>query len=315
MAWELPAPGLSFGLMYCINFAQGVLENKQEIAVKKLTNKGLRESEREVSLVAQLHHENLVKFLGHCFQEGGMFLIYEYLTNKDLSNYFKDSDDRKKLEWPIWFNIIEGIARGLNYLHKDSGKNIIHRDLIPCNILLDSKFTAKIADFDLAREYNREKSHESTQKTAGTYGYIAPECISGHQFSTKSDVYSYGVVVMSIIVGHSVHAFETESSTNLVEYVWLRWDGGKVEEMLDRDHLGIVTDEQMQQALRCVHVALLCVQKAKNRRPAMEEVVHFLNMDIHLGDRPCAPGFFSPDDHGGIGYSVNGLTVSKQEPR
>lgn len=95
----------------------------------------------------------------------------------------------------------------------------------------------------------------------------------------------------------------------------MRWDGGRVEEVLDRDHLGIVTDEQMQQALRCVHVALLCVQKAKNRTPAMEEVVRFLNTDIHLGDSPSAPGFFSPDDHGGIGYSVNGLTVSRQEPR
>lgn len=120
----------------CTNYAQGILHNNEEIAVKKLTRKDLREVEREVSLVAQLQHENIVKFLGHCFRHDKMFLVYEYLSNGTLSRYFKCSADCQKLDWPKWLNIIRGIARGLSYLHRDSGKDIVHRDLKPSNVLL-----------------------------------------------------------------------------------------------------------------------------------------------------------------------------------
>ncbi|TVU14764.1 hypothetical protein EJB05_38257, partial [Eragrostis curvula] len=145
------------------------------------------------------------------------------------------------------------------------------------------------------------RSFDQDEKIITENGYMAPECFWG-QFSTKSDVYSYGMVVLA----H--HRWSQRRQ------VWSQWNDGKVEEKLDRDHLGIVSEEQMLQALRCVHVALLCVQKAKSRRPAMEEVVNFLSNEMHLGV-PSVPGYLSPDDHGGIGYSDNGLTVSILEPR
>ncbi|KAM3208525.1 hypothetical protein ACQJBY_063290 [Aegilops geniculata] len=318
---------------------KGILENKKEIAIKKLARKNLKELEREVSLVAELQHENLVKFLGHCFQDDKMFLIYEYLSNKSLSNYFKGSADYQKLDWAKWLNIIKGVARGLTYLHLDSGKDIVHRDLKPSNVLLDSNFAAKIADFDLARGYNRERSHESTRNTAGTYGYIAPECYAEGKFSTKSDVYSFGVMVLEIIVGQSINRFENDNCTGLVEHVrdphlshflwflsepgnhlpelqvWQHWSDLRVGDVLDRDHLGLGNHEQMQQASRCVQVALLCVQNDRSRRPAMDEVTYFLSNEMLVPD-PSAPGYITaPAGSGPPVCSVNDVTISMAEPR
>ncbi|KAF7107453.1 hypothetical protein CFC21_108074 [Triticum aestivum] len=294
---------------------KGILENKKEIAIKKLARKNLKELEREVSLVAELQHENLVKFLGHCFQDDKMFLVYEYLSSKSLSNYFKGSGDYQKLDWAKWLNIIKGVARGLTYLHLDSGKDIVHRDLKPSNVLLDSNFGAKIADFDLARGYNRERSHESTRNTAGTYGYIAPECYAEGKFSTKSDVYSFGVMVLEIIVGQSINRFENDNCTGLVEHVWQHWSDLRVGDVLDRDHLGLGNHEQMQQASRCVQVALLCVQNDRSRRPAMDEVTYFLSNEMLVPD-PSAPGYITaPAGSGPPVCSVNDVTISMTEPR
>lgn len=290
----------------CTNYAQGILHNNEEIAVKKLTRKDLREVEREVSLVAQLQHENIVKFLGHCFRHDKMFLVYEYLSNGTLSRYFKCSADCQKLDWPKWLNIIRGIARGLSYLHRDSGKDIVHRDLKPSNVLLDSNFNAKIADFDLARPYDRDKSHESTQKRAGTHGYIAPELYAGGEYSTKSDVYSFGVMTLEIIVGQSISKFDNDDCTGLVEYAWQHFVRRTVEDMLDGDHLGLVNDEQVQQASRCVHVALLCVQSNRSVRPSMDRVHGVLGSKEEL-EEPSTPGFVAAAAAGvsPSAYSVN----------
>ncbi|KAF7100095.1 hypothetical protein CFC21_101651 [Triticum aestivum] len=294
---------------------KGILENKKEIAIKKLARKNLEELKREVSLVAELQHENLVKFLGHCFQDDKMFLVYEYLSNKSLSNYFKGSAEYQKLDWAKWLNIIKGVARGLTYLHLDSGKDIVHRDLKPSNVLLDSNFAAKIADFDLARGYNRERSHESTRNMAGTYGYIAPECYAEGKFSTKSDVYSFGVLVLEILVGQSINRFENDNCTGLVEHVWQHWSDLRVGDVLERDHLGLGNHEQMQQASRCVQVALLCVQNDRSRRPAMDEVTYFLSNEMLVPD-PSAPGYITaPPGSGPPVCSVNDVTISMTEPR
>ncbi|KAF2933743.1 hypothetical protein DAI22_04g110150 [Oryza sativa Japonica Group] len=290
----------------CGTVYKGILHNNEEIAVKKLTRKDLREVEREVSLVAQLQHENIVKFLGHCFRHDKMFLVYEYLSNGTLSRYFKCSADCQKLDWPKWLNIIRGIARGLSYLHRDSGKDIVHRDLKPSNI----------ADFDLARPYDRNKSHESTQKRAGTHGYIAPELYAGGEYSTKSDVYSFGVMTLEIIVGQSTSKFDNDNCTGLVEYAWQHFVRRTVEDMLDGDHLGLVNDEQVQQASRCVHVALLCVQSNRSVRPSMDRVHGVLGSKEEL-EEPSTPGFVAAAAAGvsPSAYSVNSVTISVMEPR
>lgn len=152
-------------------------------------------------------------------------------------------------------------------------------------------------------------------RPAPSNGYIAPECYAEGKFSSKSDVYSYGVMVLEIIVGQRITRFENENCTGLVEHVWQHWSDLRVGDMLDRDHLGLGNHEQMQQASRCVQVALLCVQNDRSRRPAMEEVTHFLSSEMFMPD-PSAPGYIAaPAGSGPPVYSANDMTISVTEPR
>ncbi|XP_066347089.1 cysteine-rich receptor-like protein kinase 25 [Miscanthus floridulus] len=279
-----------FGTVY-----KGTLENGKEVAVKRLrdSKRTIQELEREISIVVNLRHMNLVRFLGYCFQEEGRFFIYEYVPNNSLDKFwYKASFQGEKLEWATWFNIILGVARGLRFLHD---KGIIHRDLKPHNILLDDNFNPKIADFDLMRMYDKEKTHESTEKVAGTFGYMAPECTSGRKLllSIKSDVYSYGVLVLEIITGHKIYTFEGQDSEGLVEYVWQHWTEKRGSDVVD-DDLGVEGQEHAaRQALRCVHVALLCVQSDRARRPTMGQVIAMLSSHDGAEElpEPSLPGY------------------------
>ncbi|KAG2565817.1 proline-rich receptor-like protein kinase PERK9 isoform X2 [Panicum virgatum] len=280
-----------FGTVY-----KGILANGREVAVKRLrdSKRNLQELEREISIVATLCHKNLVRFLGYCFQDEGKFLVYEYVPNNSLDKFgYKACSQSQKLEWATWFNIILGVARGLQFLHD---KGIIHRDLKPHNVLLDENVTPKIADFDLMRTYDKQKTHESTEKVAGTFGYIAPECTSGRKFllSIKSDVYSYGVLVLEVITGHKIYTFEGQKSEGLVEYVWQHWEEKRAGDIMDDDLLGVAGQElAARQAQRCVHVALLCVQSDRSRRPTMGQVIAMLTSDdggMELPE-PSLPGY------------------------
>ncbi|CAL5067434.1 unnamed protein product [Urochloa decumbens] len=274
---------------------KGTLENGKEVAVKRLkdSKRNIQNLEREISIVSNLRHKNLVRFLGYCFQEEGRFLVYEYVPNNSLEKFwYKACFQSQKLEWATWFNIIKGVARGLRFLHD---KGIIHRDLKPHNVLLDENFNPKIADFDLMRMYDKQKTHESTEKVAGTFGYMAPECTSGRKFllSIKSDVYSYGVLVLEIITGHKIYTFEGQNSEGLVEYVWQHWTEKRAADIVDGD-LGVDGEERAaHQALRCVHVALLCVQSDRARRPTMGQVIAMLSSDdaTEMLQEPSLPGY------------------------
>ncbi|WVZ85384.1 hypothetical protein U9M48_032320 [Paspalum notatum var. saurae] len=274
---------------------RGTLENGKVVAVKRIrdSKKNMQELEREISIVANLRHKNLVRFLGYCFQEEGRFLIYEYVPNNSLEKFwYRVSFQPQKLDWAIWFNIVKGVAGGLRFLHR---KGIIHRDLKPHNVLLDEKLNPKIADFDLIRMYDKQKTHESTEKVAGTFGYMAPECTSGRKFllSIKSDVYSYGVLVLEIITGHKIYTFEGQNSEGLVEYVWQHWTEKRVGDVVDGDLLGLEGQEHaLRQAMRCVHVALLCVQADRSKRPDMGPVITMLRSDggAELPE-PSLPGY------------------------
>ncbi|KAJ1270717.1 hypothetical protein BS78_06G073300 [Paspalum vaginatum] len=274
---------------------RGTLENGKIVAVKRIrdSKKNMQELETEVSIVANLRHKNLVRFLGYCFQEEGRFLIYEYVPNNSLEKFwYRASFQPQKLDWAIWFNIVKGVAGGLRFLHR---KGIIHRDLKPHNVLLDEKFNPKIADFDLIRMYDKQKTHESTEKVAGTFGYMAPECTSGRKFllSIKSDVYSYGVLVLEIITGHKIYTFEGQNSEGLVEYVWQHWTEKRASDVVDGDLLGLEGQEHaLRQALRCVHVALLCVQADRSKRPDMGQVIAMLRSDDGAElPKPSLPGY------------------------
>ncbi|XP_021299443.1 G-type lectin S-receptor-like serine/threonine-protein kinase At4g27290 isoform X2 [Herrania umbratica] len=194
-----------FGPVY-----KGILEKGQEIAVKRLSKKssqGIDEFKNEVLCISKLQHRNLVKLLGCCIERQEIILIYEFMPNKSLDSFIFDQKQSILLDWPKRFQIINGISRGLLYLHQDSRLRIIHRDLKASNILLDYEMNPKISDFGLARSFGGDETEANTNRVVGTYGYMSPEYAIDGCFSIKSDVFSFGVLVLEIVSGRRNRGF------------------------------------------------------------------------------------------------------------
>ncbi|TVU30099.1 hypothetical protein EJB05_21706, partial [Eragrostis curvula] len=297
--------------------------------------------------VYKLQHRNLVKLIGACLDAKDKLLVYEYIPNKSLDSFiygseivlhvsvsvqstnctdvfFDQLNDQKRdeLAWDTRYRIICGIARGLVYLHDESRLKVIHRDLKPSSILLEMDMNPKISDFGLASVFEGDHSKHITRRVAGTYGYMAPEyAVLGH-VSTKSDVFSFGVIIMEIVTGrrNSVSSSETMMAQHLLSYVWDNWTRGTITEIVDPT-LCHNCDENV--VLKCIHIGLLCVQENPTDRPSMSNVILMLVGRSTTLPAPSRPAFlFRLDDVNNTHHdlarsksSLNNVTITSLAPR
>ncbi|KAL1089319.1 hypothetical protein V6Z11_D07G012800 [Gossypium hirsutum] len=301
-----------FGRVY-----RGVLEDGTNVAVKVLKRddqQGGREFLAEVEMLSRLHHRNLVKLIGICTEERSRCLVYELIPNGSVESHLHGVDkESAPLDWDARIKIALGAARGLAYLHEDSSPRVIHRDFKSSNILLEHDFTPKVSDFGLARTAMDEEGRHISTRVMGTFGYVAPEyAMTGHLL-VKSDVYSYGVVLLELLTGRKpVDMTQPPGQENLVAWARPLLASKEGLETIIDPSLG--SDVSFESVAKVAAIASMCVQPEVSHRPFMGEVVQALKLvcnecdEAKVGSRGTSQDDISIDMDGKVGTGSEQLS-------
>uniref|UniRef100_A0A7C9B0U3 Receptor-like serine/threonine-protein kinase n=1 Tax=Opuntia streptacantha TaxID=393608 RepID=A0A7C9B0U3_OPUST len=277
-----------FGAVY-----KGVLANRTFAAVKQLEGieQGEKQFRMEVATISSTHHLNLVRLIGFCSEGRHRLLVYEYMKNGSLDSFLfanEKTETGKLLSWEQRFNIALGTARGITYLHEECRDCIVHCDIKPENILLDDNYNAKVSDFGLAKlTSQKDRRDRSLASVRGTRGYLAPEWIANLPITSKSDVYSYGMVLLETVSGR--RNFEVSGETNRKKFsswAYEEFDKGNIRSILD-SRLGDYKVD-MDQVIRAIQVSFWCIQEQPSQRPTMGKVVQMLEGILEI-ENPPAP--------------------------
>ncbi|CAO1948070.1 unnamed protein product [Urochloa humidicola] len=260
-----------YGVVY-----KGQLLNGTDIAVKKiLNNVGQAEKEFrvEVEAIGHVRHKNLVRLLGYCVEGIHRMLVYEYVNNGNLEQWLHGVNQRGVLSWENRMKILLGTTKALAYLHEAIDPKVVHRDIKSSNILIDDEFNSKVSDFGLAKLLNSDKSHINT-RVMGTYGYVAPEYANSGMLNEKSDIYSFGVVLLECVTARDpVDYSKPADEVNLIEWLKMMVTNKRAEEVVDPN---LEVKPPKRALKRAILVGFKCVDPDADKRPKMSHVVQML---------------------------------------
>ncbi|KAL8536635.1 hypothetical protein ACS0TY_011998 [Phlomoides rotata] len=270
-----------FGTVYKLAMDDGNI-----FALKRIVkvNEGFdRFFERELEILGSIKHKYLVNLRGYCNSGKNKLLIYDFLSGGSLDEALHERAEQ--LDWEARLNIIMGAAKGLAYMHHDCSPRIIHRDIKSSNILLDGNFDARVSDFGLAKLLEDEESHITTI-VAGTFGYLAPEYMQSGRATEKTDVYSFGVLVLEILSGkRPTDASFIEKGLNIVGWLNYLVSETRQRDIVDPHCEGV----QTKSLVALLSIAIQCVSSLPEDRPTMHQVVQILESDITT---PCPSDFY-----------------------
>ncbi|KAI4369172.1 hypothetical protein MLD38_017652 [Melastoma candidum] len=293
----------AFGTVY-----KGILPSSGDIvAVKRCSHnsQGKEEFLSELSIIGTLRHRNLLRLQGWCHEKGEILLVYDWMPNGSLDKALFES--RMPLPWSHRHKILIGVASALAYLHQECENQVIHRDIKTSNIMLDEGFNARLGDFGLARQIEHGKSPDATV-AAGTMGYLAPEYILTGRANEKTDVFSYGAVVLEVASGRrpiekdSAGTGRLRPNSNLVEWVWSLHRDGRLLTAADARLGGEFNEEEMVQMLL---IGLACSQPDPMTRPTMRAVIQML-----VGEAPVP---IVPKTKPSMSFSTSQLILNLQD--
>lgn len=278
-----------FGSVY-----KGTLKDGTVAALKVLSSdskQGVREFLTEIKVISEVEHDNLVKLYGCCAEGYHRILVYGYLENNSLAQTLLGRGHSSiQFNWQTRRKICIGVARGLAFLHEEVHPHIIHRDIKASNILLDKDLMPKISDFGLAKFIQPNLTHIST-RVAGTAGYLAPEYAIRGQVTRKSDIYSFGVLLLEIVSGRcNTNRRLPAEEQYLLEKTWVMFESGELLRLVDAS----LDEDFIEEACKFLKIGLLCTQDMPKLRPTMSIVVSMLLGEVHVNDQDITkPGLLS----------------------